>query len=365
MQIFIEKIKDPVESQAVEFVEAKGRGHPDSICDSVCEVCAKALADNYKKMFGTVLHYNIDKALLVAGSSLPRFGDGKVLSPIRLTIAGRVTERLGDKTIDAKAIIKQAAKSYLSQFKYSNFEILVDVKSAAANLAVISKKKKPVANDTSFGASHYPFSKTEKLVSDVSRYISSADFRKKFPAAGLDTKVMGVRIKDSISLTVAIAFVAKHVKDMADYITIKNRMIDDLIRRFRVNVELNTLDDVRGDESSIYLTVSGLSAEMGDDGQVGRGNRYNGLITPSRPMSLEATSGKNARHPGRSYQIAAYNIAKGLVNVAKVRSAEVQLVTNIGGPLDEPKAAYLKIDGKLGVSAAKKIVTRCIRSAII
>jgi S-adenosylmethionine synthetase len=239
------------------------------------------------------------------------------------------------------------------------------VKSAAANLAIISKKKKPVANDTSFGASHYPFSRTEKLVLDVSRYINSAAFRKHFPSAGPDTKVMGTRLKASISLTVAIAFVAKHVKGMADYIDIKNRMIDDLIRKFRVNVELNTLDDVRGDESSIYLTVTGLSAEMGDDGQVGRGNRYNGLITPSRPMSLEATSGKNARHPGRSYQIAAYNIAKELVNVAKVRSAEVKLVTNIGCPLEDPKAVSLKIAGKLSIAVAKKILTRCIRSAII
>ncbi len=35
---------------------------------------------------------------------------------------------------------------------------------------------------------------------------------------------------------------------------------------------------------------SGLSAETGDDGQVGRGNRVNGLITPNGPMSLEAST---------------------------------------------------------------------------
>ena len=43
---------------------------------------------------------------------------------------------------------------------------------------------------------------------------------------------------------------------------------------------------------SVYLTVTGTSAEMGDDGQVGRGNRPNGLITPYRPMTLEAAAGR-------------------------------------------------------------------------
>jgi S-adenosylmethionine synthetase len=363
MQLFIEKIKDPVEKRDVEFVEVKGIGHPDTICDSVCEACADALARFYKQRFGSVMHYNIDKALLVAGASAVRFGDGKIVSPVKLTIAGRVTDKVGDKTIDARAIIKKAAEQYLSRFK-SRFDINVDVKSAAANLAVVSKKKKPVANDTSFGASHHPYSKTEKLVLDVSKYINSPDFIKRFPAVGLDTKVMGIRMKDRIELTVAIAFVARYVKDMAAYINIKNKIMDDIIKRYHVNVQLNTLDDVRGDENSIYLTVSGLSAEMGDDGQVGRGNRHNGMITPSRPMSLEATCGKNSRHPGRSYQVAAHKIAKELVRTAKVRSAEVQLVTNIGAPLEEPKAVSLKIYGNVSKSIAEKIVRRCIKEAI-
>ena len=363
MQIFIEKMKDPVEEQETEFVEVKGIGHPDSICDSVCEECAKSLAATYRKRFGTVLHYNIDKALLVAGASMSRFSDGKILSPVRLTIAGRVTERFGDKHIDAKGIIRQAAEKYLARFKPAHFEVIVDVKSAAANLSVVSKKKKPVANDTSFGASHYPLSRTEKIALGVSHYINSDAFRKRFPV-GQDTKVMAVRIKDKIELTLAIAFISHSIKDMSSYIRFKNAVIDDVIRKFHVNVLLNTLDDVRGDENSIYLTVSGLSAEMGDDGQVGRGNRYNGLITPSRSMSLEAVSGKNARHPGRSYQIAANLIAKKLVSASSVKSAEVRLVTNIGSPLEDPKVVSVKVDGAVSKSAVEKIVKGCINSAI-
>lgn len=50
------------------------------------------------------------------------------------------------------------------------------------------------------------------------------------------------------------------------------------------------------------LLVTGTSAEVGDDGQVGRGNRVNGIITPGRPVSLEAAVGRNpVSHVGKIY----------------------------------------------------------------
>jgi S-adenosylmethionine synthetase len=363
MNIFIEPLTNPVEKEHVEFVESKGVGHPDTICDSVCQVCADALASYYKKHFRTVLHYNIDKALLVAGTSAPGFRKGKLTKPIDIIIAGRVTDKVGVRKLPVRKIIKDTAARYLKQFRLARFNIIIDVKSAAANLATISESKKPIANDTSFGASHYPFSATEKLVLDTITYISSAAFRRRFPAAGQDTKVMGIRIKDSTELTIAIAFIGKHVKDMSDYIKKKEAIAEHLMKRFNTTVNINTLDNITGNADDIYLTVSGLSAEMGDDGQVGRGNRFNELITPNRPMSMEAVAGKNARHPGRSYQVAAYHIAKDLVK-AGLKSAEVKIVTNIGAPLEEPKAVSLRIQGKISKPAVERIVKRNIRKAI-
>ena len=50
---------------------------------------------------------------------------------------------------------------------------------------------------------------------------------------------------------------------------------------------------------------------MGDDGSVGRGNRANGLITPNRPMSMEATSGKNPiNHVGKIYNLLSNKMAE-------------------------------------------------------
>ena len=96
---------------------------------------------------------------------------------------------------------------------------------------------------------------------------------------------------------------------------------------------------------SVYLTVTGLSAEAGDDGQVGRGNRVNGLITPYRPMSLEAAAGKNpVTHVGKLYNLMASRIAHAVVaGVPGVNEANCTLLSQIGRPIDAPQVFDVKL----------------------
>jgi len=139
--------------------------------------------------------------------------------------------------------------------------------------------------------------------------------------------------------------VGRHVKDLADY-RAKKTEVARLAREGAggdCEVEVNTAD---GDSSAdIYLTVTGLSAEAGDDGQVGRGNRVNGLITPYRPMSLEAVAGKNpVTHVGKLYNLLAQRIAQDLVaRVAGVEEASCHLVSQIGKPITQPQIVDLKV----------------------
>jgi S-adenosylmethionine synthetase len=109
---------------------------------------------------------------------------------------------------------------------------------------------------------------------------------------------------------------------------------------------VNTADnDEATDESGYYLTVTGTSAEMGDDGSVGRGNRANGLITPCRPMSMEATSGKNPiNHVGKIYNILSNRIAEDVVeNVEGIKEINLMILSQIGKPIDQPKAATSQV----------------------
>jgi S-adenosylmethionine synthetase len=103
---------------------------------------------------------------------------------------------------------------------------------------------------------------------------------------------------------------------------------------------------------SVYLTVTGTSAEMGDDGATGRGNRCNGLITPNRPMSLEATPGKNpVNHTGKIYNLLANKIANDVVeNVDGIREVHIKILSEIGRRIDDPKVATAQIIPKSDVN---------------
>ncbi len=338
--IIIDKIRKSIEKQKLEFVELKGKGHPDTMCDDICEIASNALSKYYIKRFGRVLHHNVDKCLLIAGQAKPGFRIGRIKKPIKIIIAGRATSKVGKVKVPVHNIIGVSVRKYLKQFRWAKFKLVIDVQQGASNLTSVPKKR--VANDTSIGCAHYSFSKLEQLVLDVNKFIKKLSVSEK--AIGKDIKIMGIREKKSINLIIAIAFIGKYVKNIGDYVNIKNKIRKKIEKKFKIDVEINTLDNYN-DLSSLYLTVSGLSAENGDDGNAGRGNRYNYLITPSRPMSIESFAGKNIYHPGRTYQVAAHKIAQ---NVAKLgrKQVEVQIVSEIGKPLSEPKAVYVRVLGR-------------------
>ena len=183
----------------------------------------------------------------------------------------------------------------------------------------------------------------------VEHALNAPGTKARHPELGEDVKVMGVRTGEKLALTVACALVSGHVTDLDDYRNKKAAIAPLAIAAAReaganeIEVAVNAAD---GDtESSVYLTVTGLSAEAGDDGQVGRGNRLNGLITPFRPMSLEAAAGKNpVTHVGKLYNLAANRIAQATVaEVPGAVEAYCWLLGRIGHPIDEPQVADVKL----------------------
>lgn len=178
--------------------------------------------------------------------------------------------------------------------------------------------------------------------------------RSRIPAIGEDIKVMGLRDGDTINLTIACAMVDKYLDDLDHYVETKREIVDELkaraqsLTKRRVNVQMNVGDNIA--TGSVYITVTGTSAEMGDDGAVGRGNRANGLITPNRPMSLEATSGKNPiNHVGKIYNLLSNLIAKEIAELDGVEEVYVKLLSQIGKPINQPHVASVQLVLKDGV----------------
>jgi S-adenosylmethionine synthetase len=185
--------------------------------------------------------------------------------------------------------------------------------------------------------------------------------KKKFPSIGEDVKVMGSRNDGNLDITVAIAFISKFIPSLEDYYEQKEKIRELLHKEFpmeSMQVSINTLDK----DESIYLTVTGTSWENGDDGQVGRGNRSNGIITPCRPMSLEAVAGKNPiSHVGKIYNFKAQEIANKINKKFGVGEVQVQLLSKIGKPINEPFVGIKYIsNGDYKPSEAEEIVSESL-----
>jgi len=205
--------------------------------------------------------------------------------------------------------------------------------------------KIPLANDTSFGIGYYPNSRLEQSVLELESWLNSTKIKMTFPWIGEDIKVMGVDDNNRSQFTVSIAMVDRYVIDVRDYIS-KVEQIKSAIKEHAVfedaEIFINAADNYALE--SLYLTVTGTSAEAGDDGQVGRGNRLNGLITPRRPMSLEAVSGKNpVSHVGKIYNYFAFGLSRDIVEAKMADEATVYIVSRIGSPITEPKALEISV----------------------
>ena len=359
--IYVEGLNEiPVPMKKVEIVERKGIGHPDSVADALAEEVSKALCRMYKKEFGHVLHHNTDETQIAAGQAAPAFGGGHIIDPSYILLVGRATTHVGDgkdlKSLPCKPVALKAAREYLRK-TFPNLdvdsEIILDAKlgMGSDDLTGVYKASGHLANDTSFGVGYAPFSITDKLVLQTEEYINGV-MKKDLPETGQDVKVMASRVGEDITMTVACAMIDKRIDDAGHYKSsieqLYNKVYDNALKiigseKVNFKLDINTGDDY--DRGVYYLTCTGMSQEMGDDGSVGRGNRCNGLITPYRPMSMEATSGKNPiTHIGKIYNVMskliADDVAAKVTNEAEIR---VRLLSQIGKPVSEPLNASVQI----------------------
>ena len=340
-----------IEEYPVEIVERKGIGHPDSLCDGIAERISVEYTRWCQENLGTVLHHNFDKVQLVAGEVEVGFGKGELLRPIHIQIAGRGTPEFRGRMIPMDAIAINAAKLHVRETMKNldpDRHMVIDCFAGAGAIELAHTVDHIRANDTSFGCAHWPRSQVENVVYESAQYLNY-ELIKKFPV-GEDVKVMGMRQGDQIILTCAVPFISTEIQDLSEYIEAR-KGVRNSIQAFAekltpgrtLTVDVNTADDDASSE--VYLTMTGTSAECGDDGSVGRGNRVTGLITPFRTASLEAAAGKNPiSHVGKIYNVLSFLAAQEIVReVPEIHEASVYILSQIGHPLDQPLIATATI----------------------
>ncbi|MBP1752768.1 MAG: methionine adenosyltransferase [Geobacteraceae bacterium] len=348
-----------VREQKIEIVERKGTGHPDFICDSVMDAISVALSQEYLKDFGAILHHNIDKGLLAAGGVEKKYGGGRFVRPMELTIGDRATFKVSGREIPVVEIAVDAAKRWIREnlrFVDPEQHLTYRVVLAPGSDELTDLFSRPGqvtgANDTSAAVGYYPLSHTETVVLKLEKYLNSEVFKKKYPETGEDIKVMGLRQGNTLDVTVAMPLISQYVESESDYFARKGMIIkamNDFLGECtgfkKIGVHYNTLDEKGRGPAGIYLTLTGTSAEDADSGQVGRGNRVNGLISMNRPMGTEAAAGKNpVSHVGKIYNVLSHKIAREIYEkVDGVKEVYVLLLSRIGTPIDLPQVAAAQI----------------------
>lgn len=354
-------------SRPYEVVERKGLGHPDTLADGISEAISRSLCRIYMEEFGEILHHNVDKVLIIAGQSRPSFSGGKIIKPPSVIVGGRASQTSSQPL---GKIIEKAAASHIHKTLKNLSQFLVEprLEEGAPELKSLMRKG---ANDTSIGVGYAPLSRTEKLVLDLENAVRGV------PGTGEDIKLMAVQRGEKLTLVVAVAMVSRFINSREEYDEAKLAVRDAVTK-----MALDRLTSLHGHDEgvhaiedfsdhaadihsadlevyvncadtaeSIYLTETGSSIEMGDDGATGRGNRGNGLITPMRPMTMEAIAGKNpVSHVGKIYNVLATRAASDIVNLDGVEEAYVTLVSKIGSPVSHPLLRAVQISGEMALT---------------
>lgn len=302
----------------MEIIEHKGIGHPDTIADNLSENLSKLLEVMYKKQYGKVQHYNVDKTLVACGKV--NYKKGKMVKPVKIVFAGNYT-----KLKNIKQILKQVVTDTLStEIKHGlKYKIVNLLSGTSPDLTNNYNKNK--SNDTSFAVGH-PTTDAERVVLAIAEVLEEKFYQfiteQEREKIGTDFKIMYINNE----VTIALAFLNKF-KSYKEYKNLKTKLEKWIKETWELDkVQINTADT----KNSQFITITGTSLEQGDAGMTGRGNRYNRLITPTKPMTMEAYHGKNNQtHIGKIYQSWAHEMANRSNN-------KILLINKIGKNIKKP-----------------------------
>lgn len=387
-----------IENTEFEVVERKGIGHPDTLCDTIAEKVSQAYSQYCLKHYGIILRHMVDKIALSGGTSKVKFGGGEMQKPIRLYLNCRFTRTYQQETIPYLDIVKETVYRHFGEvlplLDLEQWLMIVDNTHFAPGPGVvyeadgstqnerqfffeIPKKEFAVfhdnnlrSNDTSTAVAYSPLSATEKIVILVETTLNGKEFKKLYPYVGTDIKVMARRIKKRMDITVCIPFIAAYTPNKEFYFeklksleVLIQQMVTSEFPQFNTTISLNTRDNPS--KSDYYLTLTGSAIESGDEGVVGRGNRYNGVIPFTRHMSMEACCGKNpVYHVGKIYTAICSLISDEIFRIVGLETY-VYLTSQMGRNLSDPWSACVEVCGGNASSTQRQMIEEIVERNLV
>ncbi|PRY37509.1 methionine adenosyltransferase [Umezawaea tangerina] len=347
--------------RSYEVVERKGVGHPDTMCDAMAERMSQRYSQYCLENFGGVAHHWFDKVVLYGGGADVDFGRGELTAPYRVTVYGKAASHVGDTEIPLREILFAAAGEVLTEVttgfvpaEHLRLELgLVDHRGPSRSSARYAPRDSGdliplrsaglISNDTNILHGYAPLSRLENAVLGIERLVNGPEFKLRHPETGWDVKVVGSRRAEKFRLVVNLPFLAGLIGSVEEYRHHRDLATEE-IEKFLASSGIADFDVLVNANDKAYLTVFGSVADSGDVGVVGRGNRVNGLITPMRPMSIEASAGKNPLdHTGKIYNVLAMRLAERVHELGGDES-QVHIITSKGAPLTDPDEVIVTTD---------------------
>lgn len=382
--LILDSTLTPIEKQPFEFVERKGIGHPDTLADGIAESISVEYSKYCLGKIGVIPHQMLDKILIMGGNGKFGYGIGEMTKPWRLVINGRLSTQFGKRRIPSREISIRAAKNYLMNVvpgldvdRWLKIYYFTTSYSKNPNwfkprsIADIPDAKNPHSNDTSFCSGYWPLSLTEKLSLILESYFYKPNYSPKISFVGQDIKVMCVRQKSHICITMCVPFFSKQISTKEFYFKKKEVIYEDLQRlikiflkdRYSFSLFLNTQDDLIKTYSNgvgHYFVISGSALDSGEEGLVGRGNKSRGFIASVRPNSMEAICGKNpVYYVGKLYNYLADILSKLIAETFKCECV-VFISSRNGDPIFNLDNVFIKTSKKI----SRDKLTDIIKTAI-
>lgn len=344
-----------------EIVERKGIGHPDTLADGIAESISTEFSRFCMKEYGAILNHWVDKTLLTGALGEIDYGHGRLLTPIKLYIFGKMSKSFGGKEINLEKIIKKAVKNFMKMaLPLMDTEINLEINYTQNNysknpywmnprdLKDLPNRENPRSNDTSVGVGFWPLSITENLTLELEKFFYNENCSPKYKYIGQDIKILSVREGNNIDITMCVPFIAQLVPNEKFYLENRDKLEKQLINHaqkfsgnsYNISLTVNNADKMgtsdRKKRKGYYFLVLGSALDDGEVGVVGRGNSASGVISCSRNHSMEAACGKNpVYHVGKVYTFLAHKIAKQISNRFNCE-VSVFIASKMGNLLKDP-----------------------------
>ena len=370
------------ESAPYELVERKGLGHPDTVTDGIAEQLSIDYSTLCEERYGAILHHNVDKVYIRGGLIDQDFGRATYDHPIDLFVGGRMSKRFGNEEIDVQSLQRESAARYLGRIlphldtsNPDQFRVTTLTTDFSHNPNWYNPRShndlpeidKPFSNDTAAMIGYWPLTPTEQITLALEGYFYQNNAEglptPRLAHIGQDIKVMSVRDKSRLDITMCIPQIATETPSVAAYEERLHHLRGELQNyiapyaeqhKLGARLHVNTKDGHKAE--SRYMLAMGSCLDGGEEGMVGRGNKSRGLISSMRPNTMEAPQGKNPVYfNGKVHGYLAEELARRIADTGDC-AAQVIIQANNGEPLYDP--------AQILVSTNKAVDQRWVNSCV-